>query len=188
MSNCAECASLCCIAPEIRSPDLYQGRAPWKVIKILGAPCENLCWSQCSIYDSRWTNRTACIGYDCKDFGPVLTGYLKREWLFEQNGTLKPYWMKLFILLNWMLRLSSPLNKDLEDALSFFNTEHKWPQWMLTQDYYDYLFTPWILRKNPRKTLPIRTEASEVISKIDPLRVVKSLYERFMLAFPHFSL
>jgi hypothetical protein len=49
-----------------------------------------------------------------------------------------------------MLQINSIYNKDLDDALSYFREQGEWPDWMLSEEYYDYLFKPWLIKKNPR--------------------------------------
>jgi hypothetical protein len=53
MTNCTECANLCCIAPKISKPDEDQGRIPGELIKEINTACSNLCDSGCGIYANR---------------------------------------------------------------------------------------------------------------------------------------
>lgn len=143
MPNCSECASLCCIAPEISTPSSWQGRLPGRVIKWVNARCEHLlgCW-ECSIYNSRGYNYESCRYYDCKDFGPILTWYLKSHDLIFPDGTLKEDGMSLFLRLNGALQLSQishGQNTDLTDALMYFQESGTWPGWILDENYIKFI-------------------------------------------------
>lgn len=143
MSNCSECASLCCIAPKISTPKSWQGRLPWKVIKWVNARCEHLLDSwECGIYNARGFNYDHCTRYDCKDFGPILTKYLRIHDLTLPDGTLKEDGFSLFRRLNGALQLSQishGQNTDLTDALSYFQEFGEWPDWLMNDNYIKYL-------------------------------------------------
>jgi hypothetical protein len=151
MTNCKECASLCCIAPSISRPDENQWRVLGNIIKEVNTRCEKLCTDgSCAIHDSRGAKYENCIRYDCDWFGPELTKYIREYSLFEADGTLNPEALRIFSILNRMIQIRSIFNRDLADALNEFREKNDWPVWMLTEEYWDYLFKPWLTKQNPR--------------------------------------
>lgn len=179
MKDCSHCASLCCIAPEIRAPDLWQWRVEGRVIKIINTPCEHLCSEGCSIYESRWDARIACQSYDCKWFWPYLTQYLKDNNLFNSDWSLKPEWLRLFKVMNGMMQLTFYWSQhpDLRDAINYYQSNSVFPDWMISDEYYDYLFKPWVPKVNPRN------------KRIWNMQIPhKGFLHNFILAFSRFSL
>ena len=153
MTDCSKCASLCCIAPSISTPDRNQWRISGVVIKSINKRCEHICSTWCGIYGSRWIDRTACTQFDCKWFWPVLTQYLRENNGFTEKETLTEEGMRLFILLNWMLQKTFYWSKDsdLSDAISHFDTNKEWPEWMLKSEYRKFIIEPRLLSTpNPR--------------------------------------
>lgn len=160
--NCSDCASLCCIAPRITTERMNQGRGPVHIMKEHNTRCLYLTdiWN-CSIHSSRPISLNACVLYTCKWFWPLLTEHLRDGNHLRDDGTLDEYWLRLYRILDGMLLLSF-WTPDFQDAIDYYKNHKTWPEWMLTLEYWDYLFWRWLIRTNPRKK---STEAAESLRR-----------------------
>lgn len=149
--DCSKCASLCCIAPTIITGSENQWRWVRRVVKEVNERCTHLSQAgSCTIHSHRTWPLSVCSIYTCKWFWPLLTEYLEKNGNLKSDGTLDEVGMRLFSLLNAMLQLSNWWTTDLHDALEYYKEHKSWPDWMLSDDYWKYLFWGGLLRTNPR--------------------------------------
>ncbi|MBP9779796.1 hypothetical protein KBD33_04215 [Candidatus Gracilibacteria bacterium] len=123
---------------------------------------------------------TACVGYNCKLFGPPLTQYLRENKLIDNpDGTLKQEGFDLFCILNQLMIRTFHGSKDseLQDALLYYNENKTWPNWLTDKAYQDYIYGRKIFQKNPRLTIIESGETQESSP------VPKSLFRRIITIF-----
>ncbi|MDO6591091.1 hypothetical protein DS901_15715 [Loktanella sp. D2R18] len=139
--DCANCASLCCIAFEFEKSESFA------IDKKSGEPCPNLnSCGRCSIYDEREEfGFSGCVGFNCYGAGQRVTQDLFEGQNWQNDARLRAPMAHLLIaarrahealqLLHWVLDTGLPTKQQQQAA----ELAEKLEERIITEEEFLYL-------------------------------------------------